>query len=103
MRYQFIYHSKESRFSKLETYHVYDTKYQEYVYDIYNNVCCVSIDRDERIIYFYGMHVDSHWILEKYYYDIIEEFINLAELYDIIGYKIDEECVGGQIYYKYIK
>jgi hypothetical protein len=49
------------------------------------------------------MHVDNHWILEKYYYDIIEEFINLAELYDIIGYKVDEDCVGGRIYYKYIK
>ena len=100
MRYQFVYQAKESRFSKLETYHIFDTKTNEFVYDVYNNVGCISLDRKNRRIYFYGMHTDYHWILEKFYFEIIEEFLDSAIAFDIIGYTVDEDCVGGKIYYK---
>lgn len=100
MRYQFIYNSKESRFQNTECYYVYDTVNKEDVTDLFNNRTCIHIDRKNRIIYFYGMHVDYHWILEKHYFEIINEFLDLAVTYDIIGYTIDENCVGGKIYYK---
>ena len=100
MRYQFIYQTKESRYSKLETYYIFDTKTNEFVYDVFNNVGCISLDRQNKIIYFYGMHTDYHWILEKVYYKIIEEFLDLTIAFDIIGYTIDEDCIGGKIYYK---
>ena len=102
MRYQFLYNTKESKcYNNCECYYIYDSKNKDYVYDVFNNVGCIHIDRSRRQIYFYGMHVDNHWILEKYYYDIIKEFLTLAEAYDIEGYHIDEYCVGGEIYYKY--
>jgi hypothetical protein len=47
------------------------------------------------------MHIKEHWILEKYYFNIIQEFLDLAEAFEVIGYTVDEDCVGGKIYYKY--
>ena len=102
MRYQFLYNSKESRYCNVDCYYIYDTKEKQYVHDVYGNTGCIHIDRHKRIIYFYGMHTDYHWILEKYYYDIIKDFLELAEAFNIIGYHIDEDCVGGKIYYKNI-
>ena len=99
MRYQFIYNSKESRYAKLETYYVYDVHEKKYVHDVYNNVCCVALDRDNKTIYFYGMHVDYHWILDKFFYEIILEFLNLSDAFNVLDYTIDKDCVGGKIYY----
>ncbi len=101
MRYQFVYNAKESRYSKMESYYIYDTKDKKYIFDMYNNIGCISLDRDNRRIYFYGMHVAEHWILENFYLEIIQEFLELAEGFNIVGYTIDEDCVGGKIYYKY--
>ena len=101
MRYQFIYNSKESRFQNTECYYVYDTVNKEDVTDVFNNRTCIHIDRKNRIIYFHGMFTDYHWILEGYFNDIINEFLDLADVFNIIGYTVDEECVGGQIYYKH--
>ena len=103
MRHQFLYNTKESRFCGVDCYYIYDTKTEEYITDIYNNVTCIHIDRLAKRIYFYGMHTDYHWILEKNYFKMINEFLSLAEAFDIIGYTIDEDCIGGKIYYKYKK
>lgn len=101
MRYQFVYNSKESRYYKAECYYIYDTVNKEEVVDVYNNRTCVHVDRGNRVIYFYGMFTDYHWILERYFNDIINEFLDLADVFNIIGYTVDEDCVGGQIYYKH--
>lgn len=101
MRYQFVYNAKESRFCGVDCYYVYDALEKQNVVDVYNNQTCIHIDRQKRIIYFYGMHTDYHWILEGYFNDIINYFLELAEAYDIVGYYIDEDCIGGKIYYKY--
>ena len=101
MRYQFVYNSKESRYCNVECYYVYDTVYKEEVTDLFNNRTCVHIDRKNRVIYFYGMYVDCHWILEKNYNDIINEFLDLADVFNVIGYTVDEDCVGGKIYHKF--
>jgi hypothetical protein len=47
------------------------------------------------------MFTDYHWILERYFNDIINEFLDLADVFNVIGYTVDEECIGGQIYYKH--
>ena len=47
------------------------------------------------------MYVDYHWILEKNYNDIINEFLDLADVFNVIGYTVDEDCVGGKIYHKF--
>ncbi len=102
MKYQFIYDSKESKFCSVDCYYVYDTRDGKRVTDVYDNTTCIHIDRHKRIIYFYGMHTDYHWILEKQvFFNIINEFLELADAFGIIGYHIDEDCVGGKIYYKY--
>lgn len=101
MRYQFIYNAKESRYCGVDCYYIYDTKDKKHVYDLFENIGCVHVDRQKKIIYFYGMHVKEYWILEKYYFDIIQEFLDLAEAFEVIGYTVDEDCVGGKIYYKY--
>lgn len=101
MRYQFIYNAKESRYCGVDCYYIYDSKNKKYVYDLFENIGCVHIDRKKKIIYFYGMYFEEHWILEKYYFDIIQDFLNLAEAFEVIGYTVDEDCVGGKIYYKY--
>ena len=101
MRYQFVYNSKESRYYKAECYYIYDTVNKEEVVDVYNNRTCVHVDRENRVIYFYGMFTDYHWILERYFNDIINEFLDLADVFNIIGYAVDEDCVGGKIYYKF--
>jgi hypothetical protein len=33
----------------------------------------------------------------------MQEFLDLAEAFEVIGYTVDEDCVGGKIYYKYNK
>lgn len=101
MRYQFIYNSKESRYYDSECYYIYDTINKEEVTDVYNNRTSIHVDRKNRVIYFYGMFTDYHWILERYFNDIINEFLDLADVFNIIGYTVDEECIGGQIYYKH--
>ena len=45
------------------------------------------------------MHVDYHWILNKFFYAIILEFLNLSDAFNVLDYTIDEDCVGGKIYY----
>jgi hypothetical protein len=100
MRYEFLYDSKESRYSGIEKYYVYDTVSKDYVYDIHGNKTCVGINREYETIYFFDMHIGEHWILEKFFLCIIEEFISRAEMYGIINYRIDDLCIGGQIYYK---
>ena len=101
MRYQFVYNSKESRYYDSECYYIYDTINKEDVVDVYNNRTSIHVDRKNRVIYFYGMFTDYHWILEGYFNDIINEFLDLADVFNIIGYAVDEECIGGQIYYKH--
>ena len=101
MRYHFIYNSKESRYSKLETYYVYDTQERNYVYDENKNVTCVALDRDHKVIYFYGMHTSSHWILKGFYNDIILSFLNMVDAFNALDYTVDEDCVGGKIYYQF--
>ena len=52
MRYQFIYNAKESRYCGVDCYYIYDTKDKKYVYDLFENIACVHVDRQKRIIYF---------------------------------------------------
>ena len=101
MRYQFVYNSKESRYYNAECYYIYDTINKEDVVDVYNNRTSIHVDRKNRVIYFYGMFTDYHWILEGYFNDIINEFLDLADVFNIIGYTVDEDCVGGKIYHKF--
>jgi hypothetical protein len=103
MRYHFTYNSKESRYCGQEVYYVYDIKEKDYVYDIKYDIASISIDRDARAIYFNGMDIEGHWILFKYYQGIIDEFLSLAYVFDVVGFRVAEECTGGQIYYQKLK
>lgn len=103
MRYQFAYNSKESRYSGQEIYYVYDTQSKDYVYDIKHDIASISIDRNAQVIYFNGMDIEEHWILSKYYQCIIDEFLSLACVFNIVGFRVAEESTGGQIYYKNLK
>ncbi len=103
MRYQFAYNSKESRYAGQEIYYIYDTKDEDYVYDIKHDIASISIDRDAQVIYFNGMDIEEHWILSKYYQSMIEEFLSLACVFNIVGFRVAEECTGGQIYYRNLK
>lgn len=100
----FIYDSKESRFSNLECYYIYDTKTNEIVQDIKLNKTVVGIDRKNKLIYFMGMETEEHYILAKqYYYKLIQQFLNDAKNYSCEGYDIFYGTTGGMLYYKYNK
>lgn len=99
---EFIYNSKNSRYSTLECYDIYDTNDLELVYDLKYNRSYIGIDRKNKTIYFMSMDAEDHWILEKqYYFKIIKEFLANASVYDCEGYTVNADCTGGKIYYKY--
>jgi hypothetical protein len=48
------------------------------------------------------METGEHYILAKnYYYKILKEFMNQADMYECKDFIVFEDCTGGQIYYKY--
>ena len=97
----FIYDSKESRFSNLECYYIYDTKTNEIVQDIKLTKSMISIDRSKKLVYFTGMETENHYILAKmYFYKIIKQFLD-DEASECNNYTVVKNCTGGEIYYKY--
>ena len=102
MNIEFVYYSQKSRYSHLECYSVYDLKNKELIYDSKNDRTEVILDRKNKIIYFMGMEANGLWILEKgFYFKIIKEFLKNEKRYNCENYTIDDNCTGGQIYYKY--
>ena len=99
----FIYDTKESRYSNLECYYIYDTKNNEIVQDLKLTKTMISIDRDNKLIYFTGMETEDHYILAKMcFYKIIKQFLE-DEIYECNNYTVVKNCTGGEIYYKYNK
>ena len=97
----FIYDSKESRFSNLECYYIYDTKTNEIVQDVKLTKSMISIDRSKKLVYFTGMETENHYILAKmYFYKIIKQFLD-DEASECNNYTVVKNCTGGEIYYKY--
>ena len=94
----FIYDTKESRFSNLECYYIYDIKNNEIVQDIKLTKSLISIDRNNKLIYFTGMETEDHYILAKMcYYKIIKQFLE-DKAYECNNYTVVEDCTGGEIY-----
>ena len=99
----FIYDSKESIFSNLECYYIYDIKNNEIVQDIKLTKSLISIDRSKKLVYFTGMETEDHYILAKmYFYKIIKQFLE-DEASECNNYTVVKNCTGGGIYYKYNK
>lgn len=99
---RFIYDTKESRFSNMECYYLYDVKTNEIIYDVKLNKTMIMIDRPNKLIYFMGMETEEHYILEKqFYYKLIKQFIE-DEAYECNNYTVMKNCTGGEIYYKYM-
>jgi hypothetical protein len=99
---EFIFDAKESNYSKLECYRIYDFATNELVQDVKLNKSVVRIDRKNKLIYFMNMNCETHWILEKqYFYKIIQEFMKQVEDFNCKDYTICQDTSGGEIYYKY--
>jgi hypothetical protein len=102
MNIEFIYNEGESKYADLECYTIFDFEENKLVYDVKLNKSIVRIDRRNKIIYFVGMHCETHWILERnYFYKIIQEFMKRVEDYNCKDYIVYQATSGGEIYYKY--
>lgn len=100
---EFIYGKEESQYLGMESYYIYDLKSKDVIYDTKLNKSIVSLDRNEKRIYFLCMDTGEHYILAKcYYLKIMQEFINRAERFECKDYEVYPDCTGGEIYYKYI-
>ena len=99
----FIYDSKESRFSKLECYYIYDSVNQEILEDNKLNKCSICLDRENKLIYFMGMEVGEHYILEEQFYiKIIKKFMDERKCYNCEDYDVFMGTTGGMMYYKHL-
>lgn len=103
MNIEFIYGVEESHYTGMESYYVYDFTNNDVIYDLNLNKSLVTIDRNNKLIYFLCMDTKEHYILAKsYYLKIMQEFINQSDKFDCIDYKVSEDCSGGEIYYRYM-
>lgn len=99
---EFVYNSKESRFSNLECYDVYDLKLNDFMYDNKAEKMSIAINREAKLIYFLHMDAGEHYILEKMvHFKIIQKFLSQAKEYDCENFTVYKDCTGGEIYYKY--
>ena len=102
MNIDFIYDLEESKYTGLECYSIYDFTDNDFVYDIKLKKSIIALDINNKIIYFLNMETGDHYILAKnYYYKILKEFMNQADIYECKDFIVFEDFSGGQIYYKY--